>query len=117
AAERCGLKLFPCDFESQGPAYLFTRLRADGLTPHDITAIEVRTYEVSWRQSGGGHGDHGEKWKPQRRQTADHSLPYVVAAPLTGRAAAEDLLDALWRLPELDDINRITDVLRRVGPD
>ena len=83
AVERTSCKLNPSDFETQIPAEVFTGLHAEGVRPDNIEAIEVSTYYVAWDLIGGGQGDHDEKWDPQRRETADHSLPYVIAAALT----------------------------------
>ncbi len=83
AVERTSCKLNPSDFETQIPAEVFTGLHAEGVRPGDIEAIDVSTYYVAWDLIGGGQGDHDEKWDPKRRETADHSLPYVIAVALT----------------------------------
>ncbi len=44
----------------------------------DIESIDVRTYSHLIFESGG----EPEKWDPQTRETADHSLPYVMAMAL-----------------------------------
>ena len=36
------------------------------------------TYHFAWFEIGSG----AEKWKPTTRETADHSMPYVVGAVL-----------------------------------
>ena len=82
AVERTSCKLNPSDFETQIPAEVFTGLHTEGIRPEDIEAIDVSTYYVAWDLIGGGQGDHDEKWDPQRRETADHSLPYVIAVAL-----------------------------------
>jgi 2-methylcitrate dehydratase len=43
-----------------------------------IESITVDTYEMAWN----GIGSETEKWHPTTRETADHSLPYIVAAAL-----------------------------------
>ena len=82
AVERTSCKLNPSDFETQIPAEVFGGLHAEGVRPDDIAAIDVSTYYVAWDLIGGGQGDHHEKWDPKRRETADHSLPYVIAVAL-----------------------------------
>ncbi len=90
AVERTSCKLNPSDFETQIPAEVFGGLHAEGVRPDDIEAIDVSTYYVAWDLIGGGQGDHDEKWDPKRRETADHSLPYVIAAALAdGRVTKE----------------------------
>lgn len=83
AVERTSCKLNPSDFETQIPAEVFGGLHAEGVRPDDVEAIDVSTYYVAWDLIGGGQGDHDEKWDPKRRETADHSLPYVIAVALT----------------------------------
>jgi 2-methylcitrate dehydratase len=41
------------------------------------------TYHLAWHEIGGGQGDAEDKWDPKSRETADHSLPYVLAVALT----------------------------------
>ena len=90
AVERTSCKLNPSDFETQIPAEVFGGLHAEGVRPGDIEAIDVSTYYVAWDLIGGGQGDHDEKWDPKRRETADHSLPYVIAVALAdGRVNKE----------------------------
>jgi 2-methylcitrate dehydratase len=83
AAERTSFKQFPCDFETQIPARLFASLHAEGVRRDDIAAIEIKTYHVAWHLNGGGDNDHEQKWDPQGRETADHSIPYIVAVALS----------------------------------
>lgn len=82
AVERTSCKLNPSDFETQIPAEVFGGLHAEGVRPDDVESIDVSTYYVAWDLIGGGQGDHDEKWDPKRRETADHSLPYVIAVAL-----------------------------------
>ena len=43
-----------------------------------IKSIEIGTNEAGWKIIGRGY----EKWHPKTKETADHSLPYVVAVSL-----------------------------------
>ena len=74
---RADYKFFLSEFHAQGPAFLALELR-----PHvaldDIEKVEVFTYHFAWFEIGSG----AEKWKPTTRETADHSMPYVVGAVL-----------------------------------
>jgi 2-methylcitrate dehydratase len=83
AAQRASFKQFPCDFEIQIPAAVFTELHAAGVRPDDIAAVDIITYHLAWHINGGGNDDHEQKWNPQVRETADHSIPYVIAVALT----------------------------------
>jgi 2-methylcitrate dehydratase len=71
------MKFFITEYHSQGPLAAALSL-ASGLDVDSIAAIRVRTYEFAHREIGSG----AEKWRPTTRETADHSLPYIVAATL-----------------------------------
>jgi 2-methylcitrate dehydratase len=49
---------------------------------NDIEAIEVHGYEFMVNEIGGGRNDAAEKWDPKTRETADHSLAYILAVTL-----------------------------------
>ena len=70
-------KFFLSEFHAQGPAFLALELRPQ-IKLDEIEKIEVLTYHFAWFEIGSG----AEKWKPTTRETADHSMPYVVAAVL-----------------------------------
>jgi 2-methylcitrate dehydratase len=70
-------KFFLSEFHSQGPAFLALELRPQ-IRIEDIEKIEVFTYHFAWFEIGSG----AEKWNPTTRETADHSMPYVVGAVL-----------------------------------
>lgn len=46
--------------------------------PEDVESIEVKTFDVAYKIIV----KDPEKWDPKTRETADHSLPYIVAAAL-----------------------------------
>ena len=48
-----------------------------------LASLDVTTYHLAWHEIGGGQGDRAEKWDPKTRETADHSLPYLLAVALT----------------------------------
>ena len=70
-------KFFLSEFHAQGPAFLALELRPQ-IRLDDIETIEVFTYHFAWFEIGSG----AEKWRPTTRETADHSMPYVIAAVL-----------------------------------
>jgi 2-methylcitrate dehydratase len=70
-------KFFLSEFHAQGPAFLALELRPQ-IRLDDIEKVEVFTYHFAWFEIGSG----AEKWQPTTRETADHSMPYVVAAVL-----------------------------------
>ncbi len=71
------MKFFVTEYHSQGPLMAALALRRD-LDIDSIVAIRIRTYEFAHKEIGSGR----EKWRPSTRETADHSLPYIVAAVL-----------------------------------
>jgi 2-methylcitrate dehydratase len=90
ATQRVSFKQFPCDFEIQIPAVVFADLHAEGVRPGDIASVDIVTYHLAWHINGGGDGDHEQKWNPQVRETADHSIPYVIAVALTDGTVTPD---------------------------
>ena len=77
AVTMADMKFFVTEYHSQGPLMAALTLRA-GLDVDAIAAIHIRTYAFAHHEIGSGP----EKWRPTTRETADHSLPYIVAAVL-----------------------------------
>jgi 2-methylcitrate dehydratase len=77
AIQSADMKFYVTEYHSQGPLAAALALAA-GLDLEAIAAIRVRTYEFAHKEIGSGP----EKWRPATRETADHSLPYIVAAAL-----------------------------------
>ena len=76
--ERTSLKLFPSEYHSQAPLALALQLR-EKVAVADIVSIRVQTYHTCFSEIGS----EPEKWNPQTRETADHSLPYLLAVAMT----------------------------------
>jgi len=87
-------KFFLSEFHAQGPAFLALELRLQ-IELDDIEKIEVLTYHFAWFEIGSG----AEKWRPTTRETADHSMPYVIAAVLIDGAYT----DAIFAPERLQD--------------
>ena len=77
AVERSGIKFFPTEYHSQVPLGLILKLR-EKVKVEDIDAVHVETYHFTFTEIGS----EPEKWRPTTRETADHSLPYMLAAAL-----------------------------------
>ena len=60
---------------TQGPIGLVLDLRQQ-VAIGDIESVHVATYEEAVRRTA----TESEKWNPETRETADHSIPYLVAA-------------------------------------
>jgi 2-methylcitrate dehydratase len=71
------LKYFPSEYHSQAAIGAALQLR-EKVEIDTIESITVETYWMAWN----GIGSEPEKWHPMTRETADHSLPYIVAAAL-----------------------------------
>jgi 2-methylcitrate dehydratase len=81
AAEETSFKYYPAVGNAQtliGPLIGIHRQ----VLPKDIKHIKVETFGYMYRNLGGGLGDSTQKWAPKSRETADHSLPYIVAVCL-----------------------------------
>ena len=87
-------KFFLSEFHAQGPAFLALELRPQ-IKLDEIEKIEVLTYHFAWFEIGSG----AEKWRPTTRETADHSMPYVIAAVLIDGAYT----DAIFAPERLQD--------------
>lgn len=72
--ERSLLKSRPAEYNAQGPLDLVMALREE-VNVTDIERIDVDTYWLCWSEIG----HEAAKWDPQNRETADHSLPYLMA--------------------------------------
>jgi 2-methylcitrate dehydratase len=85
------IKFWPAEYHSQAAIAAALDLRARGVRPEAIDGVTTRTFKVAVEIIGG----EPEKWAPATRETADHSMPYLVAAALldgevTGRQFAPE---------------------------
>ncbi len=71
------IKLHPCVYPGQSPVEATLAIRSQ-IDPGDIEAIVVRTYRSAWYEAGS----EPAKWTPTTRETADHSMPFLVCAAL-----------------------------------
>lgn len=73
------LKRFPAEYHSQAGIEAALELRGRGVAAADVEEITILTFLVAVEIIA----KDPEKWRPKTRETADHSLPYCVAAALT----------------------------------
>lgn len=85
AIERTNLKFFPSEYHSQAPMWMALNLRKV-VAVDDIASIDVKTYHIAFSEIGS----EPEKWSPKTRETADHSLPYLLALALMDGAIRTD---------------------------
>lgn len=96
------IKHFPAEYHSQAAIEatlaVRERMQADGLDVAAVERVVVRTFKVAVEIIGG----EPEKWHPTTRETADHSMPYLVAVALTdGDVTAASFDPERVRDPEL----------------
>lgn len=78
---RTYIKKYPAEYHSQSAVDAAEQIIRDhGRTfqPDEIESLEIATFNASYEIIGG----EPEKWRPQSRETADHSLPYITCAAL-----------------------------------
>jgi len=68
-------KAYPSVLHTQGPIGLVLELRQRVGTA-EIASVHMATYGEAVRRTA----TEAEKWDPETRETADHSMPYLVAA-------------------------------------
>jgi 2-methylcitrate dehydratase len=110
------MKYFVSEFHSIAPIMMALDL-GQGLATDEIEAIEIATYEFAYEEIGSG----AEKWRPTSRETADHSLPYIVAAVLVNGGFSDAIFDparfadpAVLRLADKIKISEDPDLTRQV---
>jgi 2-methylcitrate dehydratase len=83
--EDCWFKKWPAEIRSQSAIQAALEIRKQ-INVKDIATIEIETESTGYRIIGSGK----EKWNPKTRETADHSLPYIVVAALIDGKINED---------------------------
>jgi 2-methylcitrate dehydratase len=68
-------KAYPSVVHTQGPISLVLELRKQ-VPAAEIASVHIATYWQAVRRAAA----EAEKWDPETRETADHSIPYLVAA-------------------------------------
>jgi 2-methylcitrate dehydratase len=77
AITQANLKSFLSEYHSQAPITAALELHPQ-VVADDIESVTIDTYWFTWSEIGS----EPEKWHPTTRETADHSLPWIVAAVL-----------------------------------
>lgn len=99
--ERGIIKFFPSEYSTQGPVASTLGMR-DRAPADKIQSIRVETYYEAWHEIGGGQGDRAQKWDPQTRESADHSLPYMMAVALVdGHVSIDSFVSERVKDPQL----------------
>ncbi len=100
------LKFFPAEIHSQTSIWAALEARKEIENPDDIASVEIASHEAGYTILGRDL----EKWNPMTKETADHSLPYIVAmALLEGKIDNYTYSEKKYRDPKiLDFLKKIT---------
>jgi len=100
--QRGKLKYFPSDHEAQTAVNPVLELRKDlGGKIDDIKKVIVDTYDIAIAMAA----DSPDKWHPMNRETADHSIPYVLAVAFTrGDVWLDDYSEERIRDPKIHEL-------------
>lgn len=104
------IKYYPAEYHAQSAIGAAVELSAEIEAVSEIESIRVSTFGAGYEIIGSGR----ERWRPRTRETADHSLPYCVAAALmdgniTTDSFSEDRLDDEKLLSLIDKIEVVKD--------
>ncbi|MBI3840412.1 MAG: MmgE/PrpD family protein [Thaumarchaeota archaeon] len=77
------IKFWPAEYHAQTAIWAALELRKKVEDIGSIASVLVQTHEAGYTILAGR-----EKWKPKTKETADHSLPYIV-----GMALAKGIID------------------------
>ncbi len=78
---QCGMKAFPTEALTHTPiSAVLSLVKDNDLAPADIAKVHIRT-----TARGADILSDPSKYDPRTKETADHSLPYVVAAAIADR--------------------------------
>ena len=98
------IKRYPCGSQAQTEVDLAIKLRSKIASVNEIAEINIETRSGQGGSKNIMAGD-AEKWHPTTRETADHSMPYVVALGLTyGTVELRHFDDEYLHNPELIDL-------------
>ncbi len=75
---RTSIKFWPAEYHSQSAIEAALLLRDEIGDPAIVRAMTIESHDASVDIIGS----EPEKWKPETRETADHSLPYITAIAL-----------------------------------
>ena len=100
------LKFFPAEIHSQTSIWAALEVRKEIDRLDEILSVEIASHEAGYTILG----KDPEKWNPLTKETADHSLPYIVGmALLEGKIDNSTYSEKKFRDPKiLDFLKKIT---------
>ncbi|MFQ5655031.1 MAG: MmgE/PrpD family protein, partial [Planctomycetota bacterium] len=116
---RCGMKAFPTEALTHTPiSAVLDLVRENDLAPEEVERVHIR----SLARAADILADPS-KYDPRSKETADHSLPYVIAAAIADRQVTprqfhqEKIMDPRIRA-QLDKVEVVADAeIERVFPE
>ncbi|HEY2124307.1 MAG TPA: MmgE/PrpD family protein [Chthoniobacterales bacterium] len=107
------IKYWPAEYHSQSAIEAALSLRQEIGDPANIRSVRIESHDASVDIIGS----EPEKWKPETRETADHSLPYITAvALLDGEVSEKQFQPArfmdqkIWKFLENVTVTRNTEL-------
>jgi 2-methylcitrate dehydratase len=82
---KTSIKFWPAEYHSQSAIEAALRLRQQTDNVEKIESILIQSHDAAVEIIGSDPA----KWRPQTRETADHSLPYIVAVALADGKIAD----------------------------
>src|SRR5213596_3406413 len=82
---RTSIKFWPAEYHSQSAIEAALLLRKEIVDPAQVRAMTIESHDASVDIIGS----EPEKWRPTSRETAEHSLPYIVAVALADGEVTE----------------------------
>jgi 2-methylcitrate dehydratase len=86
---KAAYKHWPVQFDVQPAVWLGAQIR-DHVQLDQVTAVAVETSDWTWK----GTANDPAKWDPATRETADHSLPFILAVALHRGSISSDDFDS-----------------------
>ena len=103
------IKYWPAEYHSQSAIEAAMFLRKEIGDPAKIKSVRIESHDASVDIIGS----EPEKWKPETRETADHSLPYITAIALIDGEVTEKQFQparftdpAIWKFLENVTVER-----------
>lgn len=99
------VKKYPAEYNSQSAIEAALDLRRKFKNTDDIREINIRTFTAGYEIIADK-----EKWLPTNRETADHSLPYIVCAALVDG----EITEKQFSIERISD-PKLRDLVRKVN--
>src|SRR5881227_2457328 len=106
---KTSIKYWPAEYHSQSAIEAALFLRKEIADPAQVKSMTIESHDASVDIIGS----EPEKWKPETRETADHSLPYITAIALIDGEVTDKQFDrerfshpSVWKFLENVKVER-----------